>query len=209
MTDAVTRGPAYVIRTDRLVIRCWDPADTPLLKSALDASVEHLRPWMGWMKGPEPLSEHIRRARLHRGLFDTDQDYIYAIFNADETEVWGGTGLHPRIGPHGREIGYWIHAQQIGRGVATEASAALTRVAFEVHKVDRVEIRCDPRNHRSAGVPRKLAFVHEATLRQNERDVSGELRDTMVWALIRAAYPASPASKANVTAFDACGERLL
>lgn len=41
-----TLAVPYRIETARLVIRCYDRADAPLLKAAVDASVEHLRPWM-------------------------------------------------------------------------------------------------------------------------------------------------------------------
>jgi len=43
------KGPAYRIVTDRLVIRCYHPIDAPLLRDAVEASVEHLRPWMSWV----------------------------------------------------------------------------------------------------------------------------------------------------------------
>lgn len=39
-------APAYRIVTPRLVIRCWNPPDAPLLKAAIDASLDHLRAWM-------------------------------------------------------------------------------------------------------------------------------------------------------------------
>ena len=44
----------------------------------------------------------------------------------------GGMGLHTRVGPRAREIGYWIRKDAEGRGYVTEAVAALTRVGFEV-----------------------------------------------------------------------------
>src|ERR1700759_5294954 len=38
--------PPYRIETERLVLRCWNPADAEALKEAVDASIEHLLPWM-------------------------------------------------------------------------------------------------------------------------------------------------------------------
>jgi len=47
---------AYRIQTDRLLIRCYSPEDAPKLKEAIDASLDHLRPWMPWAKDdPETL----------------------------------------------------------------------------------------------------------------------------------------------------------
>lgn len=203
-------GPAYRIHTPRLVIRCWQPADAPLLADAVTASVEHLRPWMPWVHAePEELEAKVQRLRGFRAQFDRDQDYVYAIFTPDESEVVGGTGLHPRVGEGVLEIGYWINVRHAGHGYATEATAALTRAAFEVNGVERMEIRCDPANERSAAIPRKLGYALDATLRGNVRGVDGGRRDTLVWSLLRGEYPASPSASAQIQAFDVAGRPLL
>ncbi|MDX1614514.1 MAG: GNAT family protein [Candidatus Promineifilaceae bacterium] len=203
------QGPAYRIETERLVVRCYRPGDAPLLQVAIEESVEHLRPWMPWIdEEPKTLAQRVTLLRRFRGQFDLDQDYIYGIFNRDETRLWGGTGLHTRRGEGVREIGYWIHADQVRRGLVTESTAALIRVAFEVEQVVRVEIRCDPENVASAAIPRKLAFTHEGVLR-HETEFLGKRRDTSVWGLLVADYPGSPAAAAPLKAFDVLGQPLL
>ncbi len=202
-------GPAYRIQTRRLVIRCYNPGDAALFKEAIDSSLEHLRPWMPWAHDePQELAKKVERLRRFRGNFDLDQDFIYGIFNPDETKLLGGTGLHTRLGAGAREIGYWIRADHINQGFATESSAALTRVAFEIEHVHRVEIHCDPRNLRSAAVPRKLGFTHEATLRDRLREPDGTFRDSMIWILLESEYPSTPAAQAVMEAFDAGGQRI-
>lgn len=202
--------PAYRIHTPRLVLRCWEPADAPRMKEAIDASLEHLRPWMPWAHHePEAVDAKVQRLRRFRGHFDLNDDFVYGVFDGDEHAVLGGTGLHPRVGAGALEIGYWIHADHVNRGYATELSAALTKVAFEIHRVQRVEIHCDSLNVASASVPRKLAFTHEGTLRQRTETAAGEPRDTMVWTLLADEYPASPAHDAEIQAFDVVGRRLL
>ncbi len=203
-------GPAYRIITERLVIRCWQPRDAQLLKEAIDASLDHLRPWMEWaLNEPTSLQEKIDRLRKFRGQFDLDQDYVYGIFGSDENQVIGGTGLHLSVGEKAREIGYWIHRDFINRGLASEAAAALTRVAFEIDQVDRVEIHCDPNNSRSAAIPQKLGFAHETTLKRRLFNEQGKARDTMIWSIFADTYPGSPASSLGCNAYDATGRRLI
>lgn len=209
MTDTKL-GPAYRVETQRLVIRCWQPVDATHLQAAIDGSLDHLRPWMPWAEGEqEGVEARIERLRVWRAHFDLDQDYVYGIWNLTEDGVLGGTGLHTRRGPDTLEIGYWIHADHINQGLATEAAAALTRVAFEVNGVRCVEIRNAPENARSAAVPRKLGFVHEATLRQRLPSADGRFRDVMIWSLLDEEYPNSPAARAEIVAFDAAGRRIL
>ncbi|NPC49215.1 N-acetyltransferase [Corallococcus sp. AB032C] len=202
--------PAYTVQTARSVLRCWSPADAPLALRAIEASLEQLRPWMEWAKRyPMSVAQQAGQLRRMRGLFDLGQDFAYGVLSRDGSEVLGGMGLHPRVGEGALEIGYWISASHTGQGLATEIAGALTRVAFEVEGVRRVEIHCDPRNVRSAAVARRLGFVHEGTLRQRLVAPDGALRDTMIWTLLVEEYPASPAAATVIEAFDVLGQKLL
>ena len=130
------------------------PRDAPLMKDAVDSSIDHLLPWMPWAQSePQTLEEKVELLRRFRGQFDLGRDFVMGIFDRGEERVLGGTGLHKRVGQDALEIGYWIRESDIGRGLATETTAALTRVAFEICGVDRVEIRIDPENERSFGDP--------------------------------------------------------
>jgi RimJ/RimL family protein N-acetyltransferase len=189
------------------VLRCWEPTDAAALKEAVDSSLDHLQPWMPWAENePQTVEEKIELLRSFRGQFDLGQDFVYGILSRDESEVVGGTGLHTRHGEGAFEIGYWIRASRIGEGLATESSAALTRVAFEVSDVDRVEIRVDPPNERSRRVPLKLGYVEEATLR---RRLEPGPRDVVIYSIFRDGFEGTPAASVELEAYDAVGKRLL
>ena len=203
-------GPAYRIVTRRLVIRCYEPSDAQMLDDAANASKEHLLQFMPWAHDlPMPFQDRLALVRRFRGNFDLGNEFVYGVFDPEETRVLGGTGLHTRVGEDAREIGYWIHVDFAGQGLATELSAALTRVAFEVDEVSRVEIHCDPANVRSANIPRKLGYTHEATLRNRITNRDGSLRDAMIWTLLREEYPHTPSASAEIEAFDAIGRKIL
>lgn len=203
-------GPAYRIETKRLVIRCPEPRDAQRLIDAITQSMEHLKPWMEWAeRDPIDLQSMLGRLRRFRGKFDLGQDFPYIILSPDENRILGGTGLHTRLGEGALEIGYWIHQDFINQGLATEVSAALTKVAFEVHRVNRVEIHCDPANVRSAAVPRKLAYTHEATLSQRLLTANGTWRDSMIWTILAENYPLSPCAEAEIKATDVIGRRII
>ncbi|HEU5245339.1 MAG TPA: GNAT family N-acetyltransferase [Gaiellaceae bacterium] len=199
----------YRIETERLVIRCYEPRDAPLLKEAIDSSLEHLRPWMPWAhQEPQTLEQKLELVKQFRANFDSGENFTCGIFTADETKALGGTGLHPRIGPGGLEIGYWIRGSATRQGYATESSAALTRVGFEVCGADRIEIRIEPRNQASFGVPRKLGFVEEATLRRRlPAREAGPLRDVTIFTMFREDF--DPSLAPGIRAFDARGEPLI
>ena len=203
-------GPAYRIESERLVIRCYNPKDAQLLQKSIQESVEHLRPWFPWVKTePEELQIKIERLRVFRADFDLNKQYIFGVFDLKETELIGGTGLHPRVGLNAFEIGYWVNVHHVNKGYATEFSAALTKVAFEIENVDRVEIHCDPQNTKSAAIPKKLGYIYEATLRNRTETIEGEPSDSMIWSIWKEDYLKSPTTKVKITAYDAFGNTII
>jgi RimJ/RimL family protein N-acetyltransferase len=209
MSEQLIDNPAYRIETERLVVRCYQPSDVQLLADSVAESVEHLKPWMPWAHAePEPLEVKVNRIKRFRGEFDLGEDFIYGIFDPEETRLLGGTGLHTRLGEQQLEIGYWIHHDFVNQGLVTESTAALVKVAFEMVHAHRIEIHCDPRNLASASIPRKLGFTHEGTLRAKTRFLD-HWSDSMIWGLLDVDYPNSPACKASIRVFDFRGNPLL
>lgn len=208
MNDSGIANPAYRIETQRLVLRCYNPSDAQMLIDSISESLDHLKPWMPWAHSePEPLEGKVKRLQRFRGNFDLQKDYVYGIFNREETRLLGGTGLHTRLGEKELEIGYWLHKDFIKQGLATESTAALVKVAFEIIHIHRLEIHCDPGNLASAAVPRKLGFTHEGTLRAKTPFLEG-WSDSMIWGLLESEYPNSPSAKAEIKVFDALGNAL-
>ena len=169
------------ITTPRLLVRCWRPDDAPALRAAIDASLPQLREWLPWAMGePFPVEEVSRRLAEFRERFLAGEDFAFGLFDPASGAVLGGAGLHRRSAPGALEIGYWIRAGATGRGLATEAVEALARAAFD-HGVDRVEIRCDPRNTASVAVARRAGFRYLSTLEGDRTTPGGAPRDTVVW----------------------------
>jgi RimJ/RimL family protein N-acetyltransferase len=203
-------GPAYTIRTPRLVMRCFEPRDAEELGRVLDANQHHLRPWVDWTQdGSRSLEARLAFVRRMRGAFDLDRDYAYAITHKDDGVIRGAATFTIGAYDGANLLGYWLAAESTGQGYATEATAALVRMAFQVHELDRVEIHCDPKNERSAHVPARLGFRHDATLRGRLRREDGVLGDRMIWSMLRDEFDASAAARTLVDAFDVLGLPIL
>src|ERR1700743_1289536 len=105
----IEHAKKYRIETERLLLRCYEPADALKMQAAIVTSLDHLRPWIPWAREePRELEWMLRFIRLFRGQFDLGQDAVFGIFDKAEKEQLGGTGLHNRVGKDAREIGYWI-----------------------------------------------------------------------------------------------------
>jgi RimJ/RimL family protein N-acetyltransferase len=203
--------PPYRIESERLVIRCYEPEDAPLLKEAIDSSLDHLRPWMPWMKDePQPLAQKVDLLRTFRGQFDLGANFVYGVFEPDELRQLGGAGLHPRGGDGSLEIGYFIRADAIGHGLATEVAAVLTRVGFEKCGLERVDVQVDPANERSARIPRKLGFAEEGRLRRRLEPYEGGAprRDSLMFTMLAEELADSPCMRYAYRAYDVVGNEI-
>lgn len=160
-------------------LRSWRTADASALQHALKASEAHLRAWTPWViDGRVPGQSLPARLTAHASAFSDGTEWVYGLFAPDDATVLGGVGLYPRVGPGALELGYWLAAYATGRGLATAAASALTTLALDEPSVERVEIRCDPRNVASARVPARLGF------RIDER-ASASAGGLQVWILAR------------------------
>lgn len=172
----------------RLILRATRLEDAVAINRAVQESFADLKPWMIWAQHLPTLSESQEHCRDSRERFLARQEFGLQIrLKSDDTLV-GMTGFHqvdwsvPKL-----EIGYWGRTGFGGRGYITEAVQCLTRIAFELFQVNRVEIRMDTLNERSWRVAERAGFTLEGILRQNERQPSGELRDTRIYAQVRLA----------------------
>jgi len=145
------------IEHDGLLLRRWTVDDAEVVGALVTANIEHLRPYMPWIS-KEPLSLEERRD-LGAGWtanWAAGGEVMMGIFEGGVAV--GSCGLHRRLGPGALEIGYWVAADHLGRGIARRASAALTALAFTVDDIEAVEIHHDLSNVHSRRIPEQLGF---------------------------------------------------
>lgn len=182
----MTHTPPPRIETPRVVLRPWRADDAAVLQRIVLHNVEHLGRWMPWATAEAHADVAVIAARLQGFAddFTAGRDWAYVMETCDDATLLGAVGLHPRLGPDALEIGYWIRADRSGQGYVTESVAALIDAVFATCDIARIEIRCDPNNHPSAAIPRRLGFHHVTTLVGDAPD-PGMVRETMVWARAR------------------------
>jgi len=169
----------------RVIARAYRDGDAEAVAEAVAESRERLAaagmPWVKEWDDPQQGPIYVRRCQAKWAARD---DLAFGLWERATGTYLGGSGLHridwsvPNV-----EIGYWIRNRFEGRGFVTEAAALLAAFAFDALHAQRVRIRCDAANARSAAVPRRLGFAHEATLRNETRRADGVLRDTLEFGL--------------------------
>jgi len=180
------------IETDNLVLRMPRRGDGPTVNAAVQASLDELGPWLPWAGAGLGVDESEANCRRQHAKFLLREDFVFLIFergaDGQEGELLGGTGLH-RIDWSLRrfEIGYWRKTGCEGRGIITESTRAMARLAFDSLGARRVELRMDDNNERSWKVAERAGFTLEALLRFDAVNPRGEPRSTRVYARVRGA----------------------
>jgi ribosomal-protein-serine acetyltransferase len=172
------------LTTERLLIRPPRAGDGAEVNAAIVESAAELQPWMPWANPVPTVEQSEAWCRKSCGEFILRKTLMYQMYLRDGGFV-GGCGIHDvRWEVRRFEIGYWVRTPLAGRGYVTEAVARLTRLLFEELGAQRVEIRCDERNLRSARIPERLGYRLEGTLRHDSLDANGSVRSTRVYAKI-------------------------
>lgn len=171
--------------TERLLIRGPLPGDGPELFAAIRESYNELKPWMPWVENHKTIEDSEESARRGWTEFVERSDLRMHLFLKNTGTLVGSSGLHrmdwsvPKF-----EIGYWRRTRFAGQGYITEAVRGISDFAFDALDANRVEIRSDSLNHRSAKVAERAGFRLEGELRNAEAGSDGSLRNTLVFSMI-------------------------
>lgn len=154
----MTPAPAFPIMTARLRLR-------PLRRDDLDALAEvYLHPQvMRW------IGSHTREDVEHEIALQVEHQRtlgwsFWAVEHRDTGRMIGDCGLQP-LEHHGPdvELGYDLHPDAWGRGLATEAARAVVGQAFGPLGVDRVVAVVKPDHVASQRVLEKVGLHHAGT----------------------------------------------
>lgn len=168
------------IGSGEVTLRRWREQDVAELHRVVQESMAHLSPWMPWVANGYPPEAATAFVATAADEWAAGTAFNYAIFVSGR--LAGAASLMARIGPGGLELGYWLHPEHVGRGVATRAASLLVTEAFRVG-TKRVEIVTDVANTRSAAIPQRLGFVIVDRRPPQEPVTSGEDGLDVVWRL--------------------------
>ena len=171
--------------TERLTIRAPQHRDALGVIEAVHESWNELHAWMPWAGEPETLEAAEARLRNAMAQWIRRENLLLHVYLKGTSTFVMGSGLHRMDWNAGKfEIGYWVRTRFAGQGYVSEAVNGITDFAFTHLRANRVEIRCDATNIRSAAVARRCGFLLEGILRHDALGVDGDLRSTMIFSKI-------------------------
>ncbi|SFR68079.1 Protein N-acetyltransferase, RimJ/RimL family [Agromyces sp. CF514] len=212
--DGPQAATVVPIETERLVLRplAASDADDVWEYQRLPEVLRYI-PWPERDRG-EAREHTVKRAGLRR--LENDEDAVFFAMelvgeprmpradaagdpSGDETETDTDLPGHRVVGDimlrldraeHAQiEIGWVVHPDFQGRGLAREAAAAVMAVAFDTLRAHRVHALLDARNAASAALCERLGMRREATILEEEYN-DGEWQDTAMYGVLRREWAA-------------------
>ncbi len=160
-------------------VRSWKASDLV----SLVAHANNRKIWLNLRdRFPHPYTRRDGQ-RFLRSMRDANPETAFAI--AVDSAAVGGIGfvLQQDVDRASSEIGYWLGEPFWGRGITTEALAAVTTYAIETHGLTRVFALPFAHNTASCRVLEKAGYVLEARLRRSAVK-DGQILDQFQYAFI-------------------------
>jgi RimJ/RimL family protein N-acetyltransferase len=154
----------FAVFSDRMVMRYWDGATMTTRQHAMNY-IDHIH------------HSFRRRELVQWGIADRGTNAVLGTCTLTHFST-----IHERS-----EIGFAIRQERWGRGLGSEAVAAVVAFAFETLNLHRVEADVDPRNERSLRLLERLGFRREGYLRERYY-INGERQDAVVMGLLRSEW---------------------
>jgi ribosomal-protein-serine acetyltransferase len=171
-----------VYTIDGIVLQPLAAGDARAYYAAARKNLARLHPWFYWARETMTFDETLAYLQDVEAQPEPKLDRPYAYF--DGSVVAGSIGLY-KIDFFNRiaRIGYWIDEDYEGRGLITQGARRLIDHAFNVLRLNRIEIRCAPDNLASRAVPQRLGFTEEGLHRQ-VLAIHGGFQDLIMYAML-------------------------
>ncbi|WP_460577291.1 GNAT family N-acetyltransferase [Hymenobacter coalescens] len=152
--------PPAPLRTARLLLRPYAPADAPDFYALLAAEGPRLEPaFPRRVAAVRTLADAERTLQTFAGQWGQRRLLVWGIWHRASGHYLGDISLQPdtpRI--RGGEIGYYLGAGAEGQGYAREALGAVVDFAFAHLGTRLLTLRCRPENVRSQATAVALGF---------------------------------------------------
>jgi ribosomal-protein-serine acetyltransferase len=172
-------------------------ADAAESFAIVEAQRERLREWLPWVD--------------HTFAAEDTRRYLEAVERQDAA----GEGLHCVIELDGKfegladlriipiqrsgEVGYWLAAAAVGRGVITRVVAELFDLGFGAFGLHRIQLQAASENVRSRAVAERLGMQYEGIRREAEELPRGFV-DLAVYSMLVQEWPGAAAALARAGA---------
>ena len=174
---------SLILETPRVNLRLMQMKDFDSLQTLTQSPAL----WKYFSKNladPAELKQWMKEAIQEK---DQGKRVPFVVIDKDEQKICGCTSFgNISFSDQRIEIGWtWLGEEALGTGVNRQAKFALLSYAFEVLKMERVELKTDNLNERSKAALRKIGATEEGVLRSHMLMQDNRRRDSVYFSIIK------------------------
>jgi ribosomal-protein-alanine N-acetyltransferase len=182
LTEQLPSWPTTPPTYGSVVLREFTDEDAHL---AVELGEDPYIPLIGSLPAHPTAQQALEWVRRQRGQLAERQRFSFAITDAESGNAVGAIGLGLRDLSAGRATaGYAVSPLHRGCDIATSALNALTRFAWTIPALYRVELYIEPWNASSIHVAEAAGYQREGLLRSYQ-EIGGTRRDMLLYAATR------------------------
>ncbi len=168
---------------DNISLKTLTTGDADEVFRVIDQNREYLKQWLPWVDRTDTASTLQNVITGWEKGLELGTDLVFGIFKDDK--YIGNIGLHDMKKPNNSAmIGYWLAENEQGNGTMTDCVRALVDYGFNSLSLNRIYIYCADKNQKSRDVPKRLGFVLEGVL-QDEEYLNGKYFDLVVYGILK------------------------
>lgn len=176
--------------TERMTLRPYELDDFEAFHDL--HSRDDVARYLPWVTRDAEASRAALQRHQDLRLEKDDDGITLAGFDKPSGRLVGEFVLFLRSVEHrGGEVGYVVHPDFQGRGLATEGARAMLQIGFDTMGLHRVIARIEARNTGSAAVLERLGMRREAVLVENEW-FKGEWSTEADYAILEGEWGSDP-----------------
>lgn len=177
--------PIKTLNIDKHIsLRKIIPKDANEIFNTINKERDYLGVWLPFIAETQSINDSIDYINaIEKEVEESD----ISVFTIRQDQEFIGIVGFTKIDSSNRktEIGYWLSKDYQGKGIMTRCVKEVCDYAFNVNKINRIQIKCSKANDRSKAIPKRLNFYFEGTERQGERLRNGEYADLEIYSKLK------------------------
>jgi [ribosomal protein S5]-alanine N-acetyltransferase len=163
-------------------LRAFEDRDVDMV---MDLSTDPYVPKIGSLPGNASREDALAYIGRRNGHLEAGLGYSFCVADKDTDDALGTAGLRLAPVAAGRATaGYSVAPRNWGRGIAAQALTALTRFAWSIPELWRIELYIEPWNVASVRTAERAGYEREGLLRSHQ-EIGGDRVDMLLYAAIR------------------------